>query len=579
MAERRQLLRRPVVTAGVTGAVLAVVMLGPALMPGYVLRYDLVFVPDAPLNDQALGIAGGVPRAVPADALLALSSRVLPGDLLQAAILLGALVLASSGVGLLVASRTAAVAGAALAVWNPWVLERLAIGHWAFLVGYGLVPWAVAAAVRARERGLLGMLAVVLVASACAGAFAGLLVLGTVLAVLVVPAARPVDWRVAAKVSGIALLANAPWLVAAVARPGAIPADPSGVDAFATRPDTPLGLVASLLTGGGIWNEAVVPAERSAVVPTAATLALVVAAAVLAIPRSAHYNLAGSQSGRRGLVVAALGGLAVGLMSGWAMTRPALTWVVLEVPGGGLVRDAHRWLAPFVILVAVLSGGMAQVVRTSLAERRVPRWVPVTVAMLPAMVLVILQPTGWWGLNGRLESVTFPDSWARMRSVVAEAPPGDVVALPWALYRRFDWNGDRVVLEPLPRFLDRDVLVDDRLPLRELTVSGEDPRSAAVTEALASGATLVEALREAGVRIAVVHEGQPGSATTMEALVDMPVLMQSDDMVVVDLGPAAPQETPGASPSVMGLAWAGLVLGVSIALWTIRRDARTASSR
>jgi hypothetical protein len=568
----------PASTAGLVGTLLGVALLGPALMPGYVLRYDLVFVPGAPINDAALGLDGGVPRAVPTDALVALASSIVPGDVVQAMALLGALVLASSGVGRLLPSRTAAAAAAVVVIWNPWVLERLAIGHWAFLVGYGLVPWAVAAAVRAREGGHHGMLAVVVVASAGAGAFSGLIVLSTALAVLIVPAVHPIDWTVAAKTCALAMIANAPWWVAAVARPGDIPADPSGVDAFAPRPDTPFGLVGSLLTGGGIWNEAAVPGERSMWVPTGVTLALVILAGASAAPLMTRGRLVRSQAGARGLGVVALGGLLLALLSGWAVTRPAMAWVVLELPGGGLLRDTHKWLAPFVVLVALSVGVWAQLLRTWVAAPSVPEWAAVTVALLPAMLMLLLQPSGWWGLNGRLESVAFPQSWTRLRTVIAEAPPGDVVALPWRLYRRFDWNGDRVVLEPLPRFLDRNVLVDDRLPLRDRLVSGEDPRSASVTDRLASGTPLDEALREVGVRIAVVHEGQPGSESTKEALVHLPVLMRSTDIVVVDLGPPTPKGRVGPPASTMLVAWAALIVGVGIAVAMARRDLRATSA-
>ena len=33
---------------------------------------------------------------------------------------------------------------ATLAVWNPYVAERLLQGHWSLLVGYGCLPWVAA---------------------------------------------------------------------------------------------------------------------------------------------------------------------------------------------------------------------------------------------------------------------------------------------------------------------------------------------------------------------------------------------------------------------------------------------------
>jgi len=32
-------------------------------------------------------------------------------------------------------------AGFTLAIWNPYVAERLLQGHWSLLLGYGCLPW------------------------------------------------------------------------------------------------------------------------------------------------------------------------------------------------------------------------------------------------------------------------------------------------------------------------------------------------------------------------------------------------------------------------------------------------------
>ena len=42
---------------------LAGLMLGPALGPGFVLSYDMVWVPDLSLRPDALGLGSGLPRA------------------------------------------------------------------------------------------------------------------------------------------------------------------------------------------------------------------------------------------------------------------------------------------------------------------------------------------------------------------------------------------------------------------------------------------------------------------------------------------------------------------------------------
>ena len=41
---------------------------------------------------------------------------------------------------------------ATLAIWNPYVAERLLQGHWSLLVGYGCLPWVAATMLRLRTR-------------------------------------------------------------------------------------------------------------------------------------------------------------------------------------------------------------------------------------------------------------------------------------------------------------------------------------------------------------------------------------------------------------------------------------------
>ncbi|MCV7066382.1 hypothetical protein H7H51_12770, partial [Mycolicibacterium farcinogenes] len=39
---------------------------------------------------------------------------------------------------------------ATLAIWNPYVAERLLQGHWSLLIGYGALPWVAVCVLRLR---------------------------------------------------------------------------------------------------------------------------------------------------------------------------------------------------------------------------------------------------------------------------------------------------------------------------------------------------------------------------------------------------------------------------------------------
>jgi len=541
---------RPGLAGLAVGAAAGLAVFAPVLGRGFVLSYDMVFVPRPPITAATLGIDGSVPRAVPTDLVVALLARLLPADLVQQALLLVVFVLAGWGVGRLAPAPAGGAAAAAGYVWNPYVAERLVLGHWAFLLGYALLPWVAGAALAVRREGAGGRpwpLLAWLGAAALAGSTAGLIATGVALAIL---GLRPAPTRAVAVLT-FALAVNAPWWLPGLARPGGIPTDPAGVGAFGARADSPLGVVGSLATLGGIWNPAVWPAERRYLLLVLAALAGVAAALALGW----RGLLAGGSPGRRGLVGAGAAGFLLALAGGLAVSRGALTVVVWHVPGGGLLRDGQKYLAPTALVLALAAGHAVE----RLAARRRGLPYAVLLGLLPVLVLPSLAA----GAGGRLAGVHYPASWTELRAAVAAAPPGDVAALPWGPYRRFGWNGDRVLLDPLPRLLPRPVAVDDDLPLSTGTVRGEDPRAAQITAGLQRGADLAGLLRDAGVRYAVVHRGQPGAAQPEAALAGLPVRYRSADLLLVDLldVPSRPPNAPRPRPALLvGLGMAGLCL-------------------
>ena len=548
----------PALRRGPLGAAIGLgtglLVLAPVLGRGVVLTYDMVFVPNPPITGAVLGTDGSVPRAVPTELLADLLARVLPVAVVQQGLLLAVFVLAGAGAARLVPALPGAAAAALGYAWTPYLAERLLIGHWPFLLGYALLPWVVGAALAARRGGSLRPLLLWLAAAAAAGSTSALIATATALCIL---GPRPVSRF--AGVAGFAAAVNLPWIVPALARPGGVPADPAGVAAFAARSDTPLGLAGSLLTVGGIWNPATVPAGRDSAL---AVVALVAVLAALAI------GLRPVLADSAGLVAVGAGGLVLAAAGAVPGLDAVLRAVVLHVPGGGLLRDGQKLLAPAALVVALAAGHAVD--RLARAPRTAP--LAVLLAVLPPLALPGLA----WGVGGRLTAADYPAGWLGLRAAVAQAPPGEVAALPWGTYRRLDWAGDRVVLDPLPRLLDRRTLADDALPLSTVTVRGEDPRAARVSAGLAAGGRLPDVLRAAGVRYAAVHRTQPGSAATERALAGLPVLYTSRDLMLVELpGPTAPTPADRTWLAVLGIGAATLGLGAVI----VRRWPRLLRSR
>ena len=502
-------LRRLVVPAW--SVFLAVLALGPALGPGHVLAYDMISTPRPPLGWRAAGLGDALPRAVPQDLVVALLAQLVPGSVVQAAALLGAVAGAAWGAAVLVPTRRLALrlAAGSLYAWNAYLAERLFLGHWGLLLAYAALPWVVRAGLGVRA-GRWGAGRVVLAALPAAITPTGsLLALGVAAAVLLGPGDRRSRVSLTA-LAGTAAL-TLPWVVAALVSPAAGRSDPAAVGVFALRSEGPGGLLGTALGLGGTWNAAVVPASRAT--PAALLAALLVGG--LAVAGWRVLRARWGSGGATGLLLAASAGVLVAVAGAVPGLDAVLRAVVAGVPGGGLLRDGQKFLAPLALLLAVTAPlGVER--GLVLLRRRVPPGTGTRIAAAAlagtavVLPLAALPDLAWGGL-GRLQAVRYPAEWDAVAARVA-GQPGALVTLPFGAFRAYGWNGGRTSLDPTDRYLDVPVVVDDQLVVsgvsgRRVVVAGEDPRAASVRRALAAGRPLASA----GVRWALVQTDQPGT--------------------------------------------------------------------
>jgi hypothetical protein len=483
--------RRGPVLHAIAGTVTAVV-LAPLAWPGYVLRYDMVFVPRQPLSWEMVAPADELPRAVPLDAVVSAANLVMPGWLLQRLALVAIVYLAALGAArLLPTARLLPKVVAALAyAWTPYLAERLLLGQWALLLAYAGLPWLVAAArdVRTGRRGALPRLVV-------AAAPAALTPTGGLIALVTVAVLLPLRRRATAVALAAVAALNAPWLVAALTSPAAGVSDPEGVAQFAARAENWAGSWVALAGTGGIWNAQTVPASRASVLVPLVTLLLL----AVAVPglRELRRRWPG---GADRLFVLAGGGFLLAL-AGVLPTAALLELAVVHVPGGGLLRDGQKFLIPYALVLALGFALGAEL----LAARLERRWDPASGrALLAAAALlpVILLPDLAIGALGQLKPVRYPADWDVVAAAVAQRP-GEVLSLPFEGYQRYAWTRGVVVRDPAPRYLHAPVVINDALRVGAVTVDGENPRAAAVGALLAAGRPAAEA----GTRWVLVRKG------------------------------------------------------------------------
>ena len=482
---------------------LAVLVLGPALAPGYVLTYDMVFVPRLDLTWDRLGLGSALPRAVPVDAVTALATSVIRGDVLQKLVLLSTLAMAGYGASRLIRSQPAPVRAvtATVYIWNPYVAERLLLGHWALLVAYATLPWLVLAAAdvrRARPGGLPRCVALLaLCALTPTGGLLGCLVAGPVLAWQ----GWPGRGRAVAALAAAAVVVNVPWWLPGLLHEGTSGSE-AGVAAFAARGENALGPVGALLGLGGVWNGQVVLGSRSTVLGVVGTL-LVIALGVT----GARPLLRASEPGQvAGMATAATVGLVVALAGVLPGSRDVVASLVGGLPAAGVLRDGQKWIAPYALLLAPAAAlGVAR-----LAARSRDAALANLAAVGAVVALIAVLPDFVWGATGRLRAVDYPNDWHAVRAVIQSDPEhGDVAVLPWGTFRAFDWNGGRTVLDPAQRFLPGSVVTSTDLPVGRVVVEGDDPRVADVRAAFDRPDSAAR-LRQLGIGWLLEEKGQAG---------------------------------------------------------------------
>ncbi len=526
---------------------LTVVILGPLLLgSGFWLVGDMVFVPRQPWKPAWLGLDGSLPRAVPMDAVVSVLTQVVPGAVVQRVFLVSAFLLGGLGISRLAGERSWAARAAAVTVfvWNPWVHDHLQIGQWAILCGYLALPWVALAARRYRRDVRRGWapVAVALVVSATCSPSSGVM---AVVVVAVLGLRR--SWSSWSVLAAVSLVANLSWLVPSLLARSTTVSTAGVFDLFAPRAESSLGVLGSLLSMGGTWKTSIVAGERTSAVVVALACGVSAAALIGAwrLRRSARASEV------RRLTVLATGSLVVAAVPGLGGAA-AYAWLGEAVPALALLRDAQRFLAPAGLLLAV---GLASAVAGVLTHVRPGRESFVGVAGLLVVAPVLLLPSLAWGAGG-LERSTYPDDWDAVATLLADEAEGTTIVLPWSgSYRRFAWAGDRAVLDPAPRYLPGEVLIDDRTFVDGVEIGAEDPRVQRVHDAL--GLELEaqpDALRDLGVRWVLVEQDQGAAAPPAGR-----AAYAGDDLLLVDLGEVDARLVPAVLASSHG-GQAGLVI-------------------
>ncbi len=524
---------------------LTLAVTAPLLAPGYLLLRDAVSTPRSYLSNSALGLSQAAPRALPQDYALGLASALVDGGVVVKALLILGLWLAGWGAARLTAAvlPEAGLAGQCVAVtvaiWNPYVAERLLQGHWSLLVGYGCLPWVAATVLALRahppaphppapnwqsssESARRHLLDCQLGANEFALLFwialAGLTPTGLILAAIIALVLGLAHGGGRSRLFctlisvGAATAAALPWLVAsAIADGWTDTANASGVTAFAARAEPGLGTLGSLASLGGMWNAEAVPASRATLFALASAVTLLAVVAV-GVPLLVRRRVAVP------LLVVAVAAVVLPALMATGPGLAVLEAAVRAAPGLGVLRDGQKWVA-----LAVPGYALAGAAAVVALRPRIPA---VATAAVCCAALVTTLPDLAWGVGGRVSPVQYPPGWSAAAAAI-NADPRPVAVLPVDSMRRFAWSGDAPVLDPLPRWVRADVFSTGDLTIAGHTVLGEGARAREIQQLLISGADR-EQLAAAGVGWVVVEGPDPGLA--------LPVTYRDTDLTLYFVG-------------------------------------------
>lgn len=542
--------RRATAFLDLWSVVLAAVLCAPMLVSGgYGLARDLVFVPHPALGADDIGLGSSLPRAVPLDAVLGLVGSVVDGAVLFRVAVLGVLVLAGCGAHRLFPDQSpvAKVFLAGAAVWNPYVVERLSLGQWALLASYAALWWllpTIRACTSGRDRHAWGRLPFWL-------ALASLTPSGGLIALLVVvtTAFRGARLRPACGTVLVAAAFQLPWILPSLFGVASGLSDPRGVAAFAARSERTGGTLWTMLGSGGIWDGHIVPASLTGLggQVISALCLLVLVLSVRSVSRQ-----------QPGLVLAAGIGFLLALAGAVPGLDSALAWTVSHVPGGGLLRDGQKWLAPYVVLVVSCGAdSLARLGHWLRSRDADSAWLALAAAVLLPVALLGDAPRQTWR---ELTPVHFPADLAAAMRHLADAPAssGDVATVPWQSYRLYRWGLPLSASDPALRWSRRPALVSDSLRVDAGVLRGEDQRAARVGRIVTGAGPWGDRLAEQGVGWVLVYRDQPGAGDL--ALSGLRLVVRGPDVALYRV------DTPVQRPAVASTASLVLVVTVDLAL-------------
>jgi len=516
---------------------LALVILLPLLLPGYVLTLDMVFTPHVAWPAE-------LTTTYPLDVLLWLLSQLLPGDVIQKIILFAILLL--SGVGMHLLAREivlkqsnarmlefAAYFAGLFYVINPFIYARLMAGQWLVLLGYALLPFLVRALFRLLYqpswRAAIWVIAWTFATITVSVHFSGVVL---VFFALFFIAAAVKYWKSQKElwqftlrllIAGLAtLILSSYWIIPAALGSGvgevAVRANEAQFSAFATH-SGPLGPVGEVLRLQGFWAEArELFGLPQNVMPLWGVLMLLLWALVV-------VGAIGLWRANRSAAIVMIGSVIVGTV---LAASPLVQWVSQLFPLIGGYREPHK----FTVLVVIGFGALAAFGVLTFVRRRKHKkgWVIACLA-LP----LLITPVMFWGAGGQLRPVDYPNEWYELNEQLKTTMPvgKQALFLPWHMYAPYGFSNERIIANPAEKFFEVPMIVSDDPEFANIAPNLHDTTKQQLANIVQNPHDVSRQLQDLNISHVVLAKEQDWQEYGF--LRELPVIYENDKLILYEV--------------------------------------------
>ncbi|MBW4078344.1 MAG: hypothetical protein HIU84_07525 [Acidobacteria bacterium] len=479
----------------------------------------------AVVSPATLGLYGGLTAGIADSVVMALMNRFLGGAATWIPILLF-FPIATVGVGRLAGrSRWSRLAAGALYAVNPFVFNRVFVGHVPLLIGYALLPFATVAALASIASPARRWIVPALwwaVLTALSPHFAW--IFGVVVVGVVIVAAFSREHRMRRIAGWFATVVVAFALMSAyIYLPYTVTNLPTRVGSaslslYSTTPDPHLGLFANVIGLYGFWRTGPGPELPKEIIAGwpffMLTILLVVGFGASGglrrnVPRDGrttnenvpkgllrdpsdvgghservNRSVLDSLQSRRRLLAFLL--LFIGVtgyflaLGSQGPTGGLFSWAYNHVPFFAVMREPEKFLMLLALTYAVSFGwGIERLSKIDFSSSKAVHFA--VAAMLGIALPLSYTPNIFNGLAGQIAPSTLPSSYQRANTLMGNGP-GNILYLPWHLYMAYPFTNNRVVANVGTTSFSRDVIAGDNVESGGVTTQSTSPRSAYLQE-------------------------------------------------------------------------------------------------